>query len=512
MTVAKYTLKIDWDDDNVFTGTGEDVSSRLIQLEWQVGRDYASQLIGVSLAGRLIAILDNTSGDYSSYNTSSPLAGNLIPGHKVQLQGGSGSFPYTFPIVFNDKPQWTGFLIELEPLPKMDGRDLVKLEAWGPLGWLNEEDVELAMATSKATGTAIGDILDEVSWPAADRDIDVGQTTMDRFWLNEQKTLTGLRLVERTESGFLREKKDGVIRFEDRHARLKSPHTTSQATFSDTTGAARTYSRTRRPDNDASLFNRFPLDMQTYTVGASALLWTLAESGADSPLFAPGESKTVWARFPNPDSATDAFAVDAWTTLVENTDYEANTESGGGGTDKSSDFAIVETKLGNAMKMVVTYSGTPAAYLTLLQAQGTPILRNDPIRVEAFNAASQNTHGKRTYEPRDQFIPDSVEGQAWCDFNLSMYKDPIPIIEIVVTANISHSHLVEVLTRDISDRVTLVCNELGINEDFFIEFMKHTVRVDQLHRCTMRLSPASGYSGFWILDTSKLDTETVVAY
>ena len=34
----------------------------------------------------------------------------------------------------------------------------------------------------------------------------------------------------------------------------------------------------------------------------------------------------------------------------------------------------------------------------------------------------------------------------------------------------------------------------------------------RVHQVTWELSPASGYSNFWLLGTSKLDTETVLAY
>jgi hypothetical protein len=112
-------------------------------------------------------------------------------------------------------------------------------------------------------------------------------------------------------------------------------------------------------------------------------------------------------------------------------------------------------------------------------------------------------------------MPDTAEGQSWADYHLSIYKDPIPIVEIWVNANRDHTHLVEALSRDISDRITLVATNdagLGINEDFFIEAEKHVINSDRVHWVRWRLSPASGYSNFWILNTSALGTETVLAY
>ena len=504
MVKPTYTLEVDWDNDGDFLDTGEDVSSRISSMEWRRGRDYASQLNGRSVAGKLTAFLDNSSEDYSSFNTSSPIFGNVLPARKVQL-------------TVDSKVQWTGFLERIMPIPSLRGKKLARLEAWGPLGYLNEKKVSLAMATSKVTGTAIGDVLTEAGWPVGERDIDAGQTTMARFWIDRFNTLSALRVVERSESGFLREKKNGDIRFEDRHARLKSPHTVSQATFSDATGATLGYSKPGQEDPLPAIFNEFEISVQTYSVGSLAVLWTHPESGASSPLIAPGQSKTFWANYPTPDAATDDIAVDAWTTPVENTDYEANTQSGGGGTDVSSDLAVVVTKFANAMKIVITNNGSSAAYITLLQARGTPVTKDDPVRLSAEDATSQTKYGERTFNPTGpHFIPDSIGGQDWCDFHLSIAKDPVPVLRIRVSGNRDQAHLDEVLDRDISDRITLVATSrgtgLGINEDFFIESEHHVVGEDGLHWVTWTLSPASGYSNFWILDTSKLDTETVLAY
>ena len=510
MAAATYTLLVDWDDDDAFTGTGEDVTARLLGLGWATGRDFASQLTGRSSGAKLTALLDNSTGDYSSGNSGSPLAGNLLPGRKVRLNIGSGRFPYTFPIVWNDAAQWVGFVDGIEPVSRSQGKNTVVLTAHGALAYLNQEDIDIAMATSKATGAAFGDVLDALGWPAGDRDIDAGQTTMTRFWLDQQKALAALRVIERTESGFIREKPNGDIRFEDRHARLKSPHTVSQATFSDAVGATLGYSDPVQLEPLSSIFNKFPIDIQTYSVGALAVLWSHPETGASSPTLAPGESKTFSARYPTAAAASDAVAVDAWTT-----DFTANSDSGGGGADLTSDVSVAVTKTAQTMGITLTNNGSTLAYITLLQARGTPVTKDDVVRILAEDSSSQTKYGQRTFSPRQQFVPDTGEGQEWADFNLSIYKDPIPIIKITVSANRDHAHLVQVLTRQVSDRITLVANGgagLGIHEDFFIESEDHKIELDGTHRVTWKLSPAGGFSNFWALGASKLDTETVMAY
>jgi hypothetical protein len=245
------------------------------------------------------------------------------------------------------------------------------------------------------------------------------------------------------------------------------------------------------------------------------VLWTLSESGSSSPQLAPGESKTWWARFPTPDSATDAWVVDAWTTTTA-TDMTANSASGGGGTPLTSDIGIAVSKFANSMKITLTNNhATLAAFVTLLQARGTPVTRDDPVRKTADDSASQTAYGIRTFPSIARFIPDTDEGQDWADFNLSIHKDPQPVLQIEIIAQVSSGNSVEVLERDISERVTIVATNaagLGINQDFFIEKIRHIAVPGGLLRAIFDLSPATGYSGFWTLDVSKLDTETRLAY
>jgi hypothetical protein len=113
-------------------------------------------------------------------------------------------------------------------------------------------------------------------------------------------------------------------------------------------------------------------------------------------------------------------------------------------------------------------------------------------------------------------LPSSSEAQDWCDYQLSVYSSPIEVLSMTYIANISDAMLTEALSRDISDRVTIVATNdanLGINADFFIESESHRVTADGTHTVTWALSPASGgYSRFWVLGTGILGTSTVPAY
>ncbi len=722
MTVLRYKLKVDWNADGDYEDTGEIIDSRLVSWSSERGRDYASTLVPCCSAGKLIVDIDNTSEDYSSFNSSSPLAGNLLTGRDVRMthepplnnygrwsssageivigvdsaldnvyNGGgvvealirpfSGGSPngriidkatgwlllvsgesngftrmtfdyhwsgddytantgFTIPLykfsrvsceynsdsdgnsaVFrvdgvivataetstptgtreddsaqsvtignnggNTRPfdgdiddvrmwnvdrtaaelddnKWNelvgnetglagywkineatgttiddatannkdgtavgielrsdhffnGKLERITPLPSLSGPKRARLTAWGSLASINADKIDIAMGTNILTSDALDDILDAVSWPAAERDINTGQTTMKRHFVNGLNGFEAIRVIERTENGFVIEDRDGRIRFEDRHFRFIVPQTTSQKTWTDATGSTLTYSKPIQRDYEAFLFNRFEADIPIFTVGSLAVLWTLPETGADSPQLAPSESKTFAAFYPTPAAANDDLGVEAWTTSVSTTDYTANSQSDGGGTDLTSDIGVAVVKSSNKMEVTLTNNhATLTAFVTLLQARGTPVTVSDPVRVISNDSASQTDHGVRRFKLGENFIPTTGEGQDWADSNVAQFKDPLPLVELTLTGNVSDEISHELITRDISDRITLVALGLGtgleINEDFFVERIIHKVDGRGIHEARFTLTPSSISSGFWILGTSELSVDTVLAY
>jgi hypothetical protein len=517
MASGKYTVLVDWNNDGDFTDSNDDVTSNVMDISWTRGRDYASQLEGESIAGLLKVRLLNTTGLYSPSNTSGALTGNLKPGRSIKVNGGTGSFPYTFPIVFDNNTLWAGRIEKITPSPASAELNTCQIEAFGVLGYLNDFRPSLATLSNRRTDQAIGDILDDVGWPSGDRDLATGQTTITRFWIDGPQTIDALRTVEQTEAGFVKETKDGKIAFESRHTRLASPYTTSQATFSDASGSARTYMSADQIDPLGTVVNNVEASSVTYNTASVAALWTHPETGSSSPTLVPAESKTFEATYPNRNSANNAVEVDAWTTPAATTDILANTASDGSGTNRTSSITISAAKTATRMLITLTNGhATDTVYLTKIQARGTAVTSNDPVVVRTVDSTSQSSFGERKFVATTPFIPTSVEAQSWCDYHAAVFGTPVEILTMNISANVSEANMYQVLTRDISDRITVVATndaKLGINADFFIESESHHVTPGKVHMVTWKLSPASGgYSQFWILGTGKLGSNTVPAY
>ena len=516
---GSYTLLVDWNNDGDFTDANDDITGDSLSVTWSRGRDYASALQGRSVAGKLTAVLINTGGKYSPSNTSSALTGNILPGRSIQLQAGSGSFPYTFPVAFNDGVRWQGKLDRIKPSPAASGRKTATLTAYGTLGYLNQFETQLASQTNRRTDQAVGDILDDVGWTSADdRDLDTGQTTISRFWMSGKKTIDALRLVEEAEAGFILESKSGQVAFENRFHRLtQTASTTSQATFSDADGAAHTFEQIQQADPLSTIVNHVEATARTFDTASVGVLWTHPETGSASPTLAPGEAKTFEAEYPNPDAGNSAMEVDAWTTPAATTDYLLNAASDGSGTNLTGDISVAQSKTAERMAITVTNSATGSdGYLTKLQARGTAVSTKNPCIVRAIDTTSQTAYGERKYVAKTKFIPTTSEAQDWCDYHAAIYGSPTNILTMTIPAS-APGNIGQALTRDLSDRITVTATgdaKLGVNADFFVESEKHVVTAGGTqHVTSWQLSPASGgYSQFWVLGTSVLGTSTVPAF
>jgi hypothetical protein len=519
IAIATYKVMVDWTGAGDFSGAYDDISSLVNTLRWKLGRDYASTLTGRSVAGTAEIVVKNSDGRFNSFNTVSPIYGNILPGRRVKIS-------MTYNSV--ETMMWNGQLdsvsVEIE-----QKNSRATLSCLGPLAIIKEGYVSMPMQTNILTGAAIRQILGQFlvledffvlgsaqlginTNLAYELDIeelliDAGQTTMTRWWTGEGiDALNAAREVEQTEAGFLRETKTGKVTFEDRHHRFKGAHLISQASFSDLPAAGKLrYREINQGDPLQDIYNIIKASVVIYTLRTGDVIWTLGESGASSPSLPDGESKTFWAQ---------ASAVNEWTTPAATTDYTVNTLANGTGTDLTASCTVSVAKYTNSMRISLTNSSGSDGFITLLQARGTAIVESDPISIKCEDTTSQSKYRKRTFPIETRYIPSTEEAGYHCDWMLRRHKDPQPIIPIRYHANRDVAHMAECIARDVSDRISLDasnnCNYLGVNSDFFVESIAHEVRDKTQHFVSYQLSQAD--MGYWILGTALLGIETRLIY
>ena len=230
MAEETLTLEVDWDNDGTFGHGSADISADILEIPIQVlGRDGLSQLNARSSAGSLVVILRNDDNKYSRNVSGSPIFGKILPNRRVRLKSETNGGAATV--------QWHGYLDDIVATARRGGAHTARLEAFGPLAKTAARKAYVSPTTSVLTGAAFDNVLDAIGFPAADRDIDTGKTTMARHFVPGLTGAFALHQIEETEGGFLRETRDAGIAFEDRHHRLTSPHDTVQATFDESVGS-----------------------------------------------------------------------------------------------------------------------------------------------------------------------------------------------------------------------------------------------------------------------------------
>ncbi len=507
MTTATYIVEVSWTGGTAFTGTTDNVTGKVLHAEWNRGRQFASQLTGKAPAGQAIIRLNNDGGTFSTRNANSPIAELMIPGRAVRIRT-------TAPL---GTTLWRGVIDSIENQVSLQNDHVAILKCTGPLGYVNPVAVRVPMAIDQLTGAAIGTVLDQASWPAADRAIDTGQTTMTRFWVESKPALDVLRNIEASEAGYLGESKAGFIVFEDRQHRLKGSYLASQATYSDAAGAAISFTDIQQEDPIKVIYNDFSAEVRRYVTGTATSLWTLRDTGTNSPAIAYGGTFRVEAQFPfgNPTATIGAIAAASWTPLVATTDWNVFSDTAGTGTNLNANISVASSTYGQSMQITLTNTGTQSGFVTLLNVRGTALIEDNLSRMRAGDGSSQSLYGIRSYANPGQFVPSVAEAEDWAQFNLAIYGQPLQIERVTLNANRSSAEMNEVLTRDISDLVTISAtgrSDLGFTGLFFIEAEHHQVNADKMHWVTYDISPATGYGGFWVIGTSELGSRTKPAY
>ncbi len=509
---ATYKLYVDWNHNGLYDHANAEIYTGYVEDDDEVtfkrGRDRQSQLVGRSSPGDFNVTLKNSSRIFSKFYTSSPVYGLIKPGRRIKftMQIGAGSEVTIF----------AGRLKNIESSTAAQRSDYkATLTATGVLGFITKTDkVNIPMQTAIASGTAFGTVLDGISWPAADRSIDAGRSTLVRYWTGgEINALQALRDIEDTEAGFIRETKDGKIAFEDRSHRYLSPHTVSQATYTNDVSGTIRYAEIHPIDTLDDVYNIVKAQVRTFNLSAEKELISLidlynTEGNLGDPLgIDPGQTITIELKYPSKSSANNEISVSSWTNVT----YEANSAYDGTGSDLTDDVIPVDDngdqileannnldwgKYDNKRILKMKNTGLTKAYLIVLKADGIAVVEGDGFQVSNDATIAAVAQSILDYGPCDfpfpgRFLTAREEAQAFCDYFADLYKEPRTAITLTLLGNSSVDHLTEVQTRDVSDRITVVSDE-GLSGDYFVEQIQHKIWKNGLHQMTLTCSAVAG--------------------
>ena len=208
------------------TPTWSDVSSDLMNFHIRRGRQWELDKIE---AGTASIKLSNINGNYWPNNITGSYTPNVKPWKRINIQMQYAGILYDL---------FTGYIERWEPdfTLKPIKAPFMVLQCSDGIKNISQHLLNIPAGFSQElSGTRIANVLDDIGWATTSRLLDAGQSQMQSTGaLANVNALTHLATLSDSEIGILFNAVNGYMVFQDRHARLKAPYTTSQATFSDT--------------------------------------------------------------------------------------------------------------------------------------------------------------------------------------------------------------------------------------------------------------------------------------
>jgi hypothetical protein len=445
-----------WFDVPQITLTGEDVTARTLKrtdVNIRYGRDTRRATSVVTPAETAIEV-NNRSRDYSPDNASSPLAGYLGPAKPFQIRAHMSSHRYTL---------FDGYLDDYTITPERDQRS-VQFSAVDALSRLSDVDLSTELYDGRRTGELIHIVLDAAAWPAAARDIDPGATVVAWWYGEGTDALAALQDLVKAEgpSAYVTVDANGWFVFRDRHHRLtRTASTTSQATFRDT-GTEPLFSSPMSYDigwND--LVNSVTVDVQVRepvpsTEAVAPVVWEDPETiynlsaGETRVINVKAESPFAAARTPrNIGSSFDEYDLLTGSVTVSLSRTSGQTTS-------------------------IIIQASTAASIKGMALRAYPIQTARTVQVTAEHPTSIAKYGRRSYTDDIPWAgPNDVTAIA--DLIIGQRAERLPTVSVTVK-NKNDTRLTQILTRNLSDRVTIVEAETSTNHDHWIEQIEHTIQ------------------------------------
>jgi hypothetical protein len=496
---ALYPYTIDTGPDGTIDGSPaiisvEDVSDRVrlaTPLTAGYGRDQA-RAYSPPRAGKSIFLLDNSDGTFASLNAASPFFGSLNPGLRcrelVTLLGATYGLH-------------DGYLAAPSELPGIR-QQLVSQTSYDGLERLAAAEIATPELVGARIDEAIAACLDAANWPADRRRLAVADTTLTRWCvaaIDAGRAIRDLVFSEGPGAAFYIDPDTGEAAFENRHFRLTTGRCTTSQMTARSQGAEPVFEGDFAFDpGTKNVVNSCTVPVKSFALGALGTVWT----GPTPITLAAAEVRTY------PVSTTaDWFT--AAVAPVSGTDYTLS------GTALAS--AVLSRTSGKTAVLTLT-AGAGGCTVTglVVRAQTVTVSTTDVSNTVSGASTSGVDYGLRTLpgEFTPSWLPDVLTAQAFCDFVVNRYRDPVPTVRFTVNSQ-SDARLAAALARKFSDRVTVVEPlRAFLSDDFFVEQVGDLVLPGGNHRRTFGCEQASAQQ-FWVLSDpilSLLGTSTKVVY
>jgi len=440
---------------------GNDILPDLLDpgITFTYGRDQQRQTTPAQL-GSASYTLNNSHRTYSPSWSSSPLAGTL---DSARPTAGFVTFAGTAYPLFHG--QINGYTVTADKSNRTVAFTLLDDE-----GLFQATKIITPLYSGIRTGDAVNHILDAVGWTGP-RNVDPGATVMPWWWLDgTASSAAGSAINDLVASegppsiAFIAP--DGTFTFQDRDHRLLNPRCqTPQGYFQageafDCASPAPTGLSFTPPftydDGWLEIVNSVP-----FSVGQRAVAQALSPVWSTTSTYAISNGTSLLLAV----QTSDPFLMAQ--IPVAGTDYQV-TSTGAG----TASVTLSQTSGAAVTVMVQAVGGDIVVTGMQLQAYTVPVVTT--VAVLQQDTGSMAEHGEQDYTGSCPWA-GVEDANAIGEIILLHYAQRRPTVQLRVVSG-DPVHYMQVVGRQISDMVSIENDELGLNSDFFVETITHTVQ------------------------------------
>ncbi len=406
----------------------------------------------------------------------------------------AGNFTATIPTGFSGLAiSGTSAVVTGSPQALSAGANTVTVTGTGSI------TIKVCRYAQEKSGTRIGHVLDDLGWPAADRDIDTGQSDMIASGNFDDLGVSHLRAVQEAEQGILFVAADGKMTFKDRHARL-------------TDGAS---------TDGEYIFATLPA-VTVPTAGSRVQVSTRSLPSCEVILAAP---------------STNTGYIYVGDVNVSSTRYSSRLLPGEEVHLSVADVnkVYIDASVNGEGVEVSYYNNSPTIFAIddddqMLVKDSDLVLEDQYIKNDVritrdggaeqvdTDATSQSAYGKVTLSKTGLLLTTDSEAADQAAYLLSRYKDPFMRIKALTILPGADAYLLypKVLSYDIGMRITVQLDQASISRDYIIEAVSHEWNAlnPQMFTTKWQLTDASSET-YWKLGDSTwgvLGDTTVLGY
>lgn len=445
-----FGLEVDWLSTGQTDGFNE-ATGRLLAWNERRGREFLFESSGGGFqavsVGEIRFALKNIDGRFDPFNLSGELAPYLYGNQKIRFR----VVDYATGTVYSD---FVGYIDNIRPL--YGTVDTVEITASDGLKKLQDKNISSAEVYSNVQyDDQIVEALRLAGWTDG---VDIETTlsdTMTYHWFRGDSAFDEIRSLSDATFGVFFVDEDGQACYVSRVSDDVSVLTLTEADIDYGYGI-------QAPSPRDVIKNIVRVYARARKLQSAVELWRMT----DTPQIASGTGSPIWANYSYNNEEVPALSI---TTPVENTDYEANDNADGSGTDRSANFSFALTTFAASAKLIPTNSGA-AAYITLLKIRGNAITSDKYTFSEEEDETSIASYGERRLTITSDWLQDLNTASDQATILLNRFKNP----RFFPRVQIKRSSLTKQYTAGLFDLVTINFASKDISAEMRVGYIERS--------------------------------------